>query len=119
MPIINAQGGVFREWEGLLNACRSHAALLPNSDNMRVQLEDLLRQAREVKAQQEEHEGRRQLATQQLGGLIEQGQEVSRRLRGFAKAHLGTKSELLVQFGTSPIRRRSRKREAPEVKDAE
>jgi hypothetical protein len=47
--------------------------------------------------------------------LITQGREISRRLRGFAKSQLGTKSELLVQFGAAPIRRPSRRRVKPDA----
>lgn len=115
MPIINAQGEVFREWEGLLNACQAHQGLLPNVDPLRSSLQDILNQSREVKGRQEEYEGRRQSATQQLGELIERGREISRRLRGFAKSQLGTKNELLVQFGATPIRRPSRPRVKPDA----
>lgn len=108
MPLINKQGALFREWEGLLNACQNHASQLPNVDSLRNSLQDLLTQARDAKARQEEHEGRRQAATQQLQDLIARGGEAARRLRGFVKSQLGTKNELLVQFGAAPIRRRSR-----------
>jgi hypothetical protein len=108
MPLINAQGETFREWEGLIAACNAHVGLLPNVEEFRDALQGILTEAREMKARQEEFEGRRQWATQQLGELIEQGRETVRRLRGYTKAHLGTKNELLVQFGAAPIRRRVR-----------
>jgi hypothetical protein len=113
MPLINAQGDIFREFEGLLNACEVHAGLLPNVDPLRNSLRDILAQARQVKARQEEYEGRRQAATQELGELIARGREVSRRLRGFAKSQLGTKNELLVAFKAAPLRRRSRTAQKP------
>jgi hypothetical protein len=113
MSVINAQGDVFREWEGLLNACQAHAGLLPNIDSIRNRMQDILSQARQVKAAQEEHEGRRQGATQQLGELIKEGREVARRLRSFAKSQIGTNNELLVQFGAAPIRRRPRTAKKP------
>jgi hypothetical protein len=115
MPLINAHGEVFREIEGLLNASQAHAALLPGAEPLRNSLQQTLDQIRTVKAQQEEFEGRRQATTQQLGELIERGREEARRLRGFVRSQLGTKNELLVQFGVAPIRRRSRSAAKPEV----
>ena len=115
MPLINAHGETFREWESQLGAYEAHSDLLPNSGPLSNELRGLLAQARQLKAQQEEYEGRRQWATQQLKELIERGQELVRRMRGYAKSQLGTKSELLVQFGAAPIRRKPRsKKSEPE-----
>lgn len=113
MSLINAQGRIFREWEGLLSACEVHGSLLPNVQPLMEALAGILDQARGVKKKQEEYEGRRQAATQQLTELIDNGQEAARRLRGFVKAQLGTKNELLVQFGAAPIRRPVRSARKP------
>ena len=106
MAIINAQGKVFRSWEGSLNACDAQAARLPNVEPLKTALKDILTQARQVKAQQEESQAKVQSLTQELNELIKNGQEAARRLRGYAKSQLGTKNELLVQFGAAPIRHR-------------
>ena len=108
MPIINAQGKIFRSWEGSLNACDAQAERLPNVLPLKTALQDVLTQARQVKAQQEESQAKVQSLTQQLQDLIKNGQEAARRLRGYAKSQLGTKNELLVQFGAAPIRHRVR-----------
>jgi hypothetical protein len=115
MPIINAQGKVFRSWEGSLNACDAQAALLPNVEPLKAALKDALNQARQVKAQQEESQAKVQSLTQELKELIKNGQEAARRLRGYAKSQLGTKNELLVQFGTAPIRHRVQSRKTGAV----
>ncbi len=104
MAIINAQGKVFRSWEASLNACDAQAALLPNVEPLKTTLQGILTQARQVKAQQEESQAKVQSLTQELRELIKNGQEAARRLRGYAKSQLGTKNELLVQFGAAPIR---------------
>ena len=116
MPLINAHGEIFREWESQLSAYEAHSPLLPNSGELAGELRSLLAQGRQLKAQQEEYEGRRQWATQQLKELVDRGREVVRRMRGYAKSQLGTKSELLVHFGAAPIRRRTRsKKTEPET----
>src|SRR5436305_5805367 len=108
MAIINAQGKVFRSWEGSLNACDAQAERLPNVAPLKAALLDTLTRARQVKAQQEESQAKVQSLTQELNELIKTGQEAARRLRGYAKSQLGTKNELLVQFGAAPIRHRVR-----------
>ena len=115
MSIINAQGKIFRTWEGTLNASQSQAAALPNIEPLKTALQDVLVQARQVKALQEENQAKRQGLTQELADLIKRGQEAARRLRGYAKSQLGTKNELLVQFGAAPIRHhvRSAKKSGP------
>jgi hypothetical protein len=118
MPVINAQGKIFRSWEGLLNACQTQAAQLPNMEPLRGDLQDILTQSRQVKAQQEANEALRQGSTQQLADLIARGQEAARRLRVYAKSQLGTKNELLVQFGTAPIRPRGRSTQTTAKKPA-
>jgi hypothetical protein len=108
MPIINAQGKVFRSWEGQINASTAQAASLPNIEPLKNALQDILNQARLLKGQQETSEAQRQGQTQQLAALITKGQEMARRLRGYAKSQLGTNNEMLVQFGAAPIRPRTR-----------
>ncbi len=106
--IINAQGKIFRIWEGLLNACLAQAALLPGIESLRIALQDILNQARLIKSQQEDSHAQRQGHTQALAKIIKQGEEAARRLRGYAKSQLGTDNEMLVQFGAAPIRARVR-----------
>jgi hypothetical protein len=106
--LINAQGKIFRIWEGLLNACLAQAAFLPNIEPLKNALQDILTEARHVKGLQEASHAQRQGYTQELAEVIKRGDEAARRLRVFAKAQLGTKNEMLVQFGAAPIRARVR-----------
>lgn len=115
--LFNAQGKIFRIWETLLNACLAQASLLGNLDPLRLALQDILTQARLLKSQQETSEAQRQAQTQELSDLIQRGDEAARRLRGFAKSQLGTKNELLVQFGAAPIRPRVRSAKKSEPAD--
>lgn len=110
MPIINAQGKVFRSWEGQLTACAAQAASLPNVEPLKNELQDILNQTRLVKSQQETTSAQRQGQTQELKALIKKGQETARRLRAYAKSQLGPNNEMLVQFGIVPTRPRGRKK---------
>src|SRR5436305_13425083 len=113
MPEITAQAKVFRDWEAVLGACAQNTAQLPGVDALKADLEALLAQARDLKVQQEGHEGSRLVATQQLKKVIEDGREAARKLRAFAVVHLGTASKALSQFGVTPRQRRGKKTTSP------
>ncbi len=115
MAIINAQGKIFRTWEGQLTACTAQAASLPNIEPLKNDLQDILNQSRLVKSQQETSSAQRQGQTQELKALIKKGREASLRLRAYAKSQLGPNNEMLVQFGVAPIRPRGRKKTETET----
>lgn len=102
-----------RRWESLLAACIANGGSLPDSEPFQLALSDILNEVREIKALQEDLDGRRQGTTQRLGEAVARGEEAARRLRGYVKARMGTRTEFLVQFGIAPIRSRSRSRKPP------
>ncbi|HEX6861323.1 MAG TPA: hypothetical protein VF414_00825 [Thermoanaerobaculia bacterium] len=104
---------VFRDWESLQAACQANVRELPELDTCLSALTASLNEVREIKAVQEDLRGKGQGTTQQLNAAVERGEEAARRLRGYVKARMGTKTEFLVQFGISPIRSRSRTRKTP------
>jgi hypothetical protein len=109
MPKITAHGKIFRDWEGLLGAVERNASLLPQVDLRKAALESILAKAREMKAQQEDLDAKKQATTQALQQLVEEGQETARKLRAFVVSALGSRTELLKQFGLPPRRRKSSK----------
>ena len=123
MPTNNAYPDLIADSESLLSSSEQNAQLLPGSEPLRDGLGGALSSFKSVKALQENLEGNRQASTQRLREAAELVREAARRLRGFIKAHLGTKNEHLVQFGIAPIRtRRNRvpnpKPPAPEAPQA-
>jgi hypothetical protein len=116
MPIKNAQADVFRDWDAVLGAATQNAALLPGIDSFKAELEGFLAQAKDLKIQQETLEGQRMGVTQKLDKVIEEGRESARKVRGYARIHLGTDNKALKQFGVAPrVRRGSKKAKAPET----
>jgi hypothetical protein len=98
-----------QDWESLVAAVQENASLLPNVDLHLEELTDAMDELRQRKARQELHTGARQKATQDLGDALEIGKEAAVKLRGFVKAKLGPKNELLVRFGMAPVRPRLRR----------
>lgn len=100
---------IFRDWEALLEAANDNEEVRSGASVQREALEALLVRTRALRAHQLSCAATRQQATQDLREMIAQGQELARRLRGVARALLGTKNERLVQFRIAPLRsRRSR-----------
>lgn len=104
---------ISRDWESLLAACQANLQELPELEPFQALLAASLTEVRDIKALQEDLAGKRQGTTQRLAQAVENGEEAARRLRGYVKARMGTKTEFLVQFGISPIRARSRARKTP------
>ena len=106
MPTNTGYADLIAEMESLVAACDENEPLLPGIGPSLAQLSTALEELKTLKALQEQMEGARQEATQHLKQLAENGREVVRRVRGFIKSRLGTKSERLPQFGIAPIRQR-------------
>jgi hypothetical protein len=109
MPIINSFADVVLDWEGLLTGAQENLELLPSVESHRLALEQHLQLTKTVKARQEAHTAGRQEATQELRELLVRGRELAIRFRNVVRADLGPKSERLVRFGISPLRKRTRR----------
>lgn len=125
MATKTAYAKLIREGESLQGSCAENKALLEGGDPLVENLTTSLGTLKTLKTRQEQMEGSRQETTQLLQQAAEQVREAIRRLRGFVKAQIGTKSERLPQFGVAPIRSRSARRpgfkqpEKPAEKPAE
>ncbi len=108
MKSTRSLADVVRDWEELLEAVNDNAEVLASAAPQRAAMEASLAAFRAKRAHQQSCAASRQEATQDLTALIDQGNENARRLRGLAKAVLGTKSERLVQFRVAPLRSRRR-----------
>ncbi len=97
-----------RDWESLETAVTDHVDQLAGYEEHLEELQEARDEVKSVKGQQDLHDGARQKATQDLGFALDRGREAAVRLRGFIKAKLGPKNELLNRFGVAPVRRRFR-----------
>ena len=109
MASKTAYAKLIREGESLQGSCLENKPMLEGVDPLLDNLTGSLDTFKTLKTRQEQMEGSRQETTQLLQKAAEEVREAIRRLRGFVKARIGTKSERLPQFGVAPIRSRSRK----------
>jgi hypothetical protein len=113
MPKIKAYGPVFRDWEGLLGAVERNASLLPAADLHMKALQEAMARAKDMKLQQEDLIGKRRASTQAFKQIVSEGDEAARKLRAHIIATIGSRTELLNQFGISTRRRKSVKTAEP------
>jgi hypothetical protein len=102
----SAYADLLRDWEELLDACGANGDLLPGMDLARAPLSKALQEMRELRSIQGGLVAARRRVTELLWEEREAGLESARRLRGFVKSHVGTKSKRLEEFGIAPIRPR-------------
>ena len=110
MGSINSVADVILDWEDVLAACRNNAEVLKPAEPLRLELERVLGSAKDIKGRREGAAALKQQLTQELSLVLKAGRELARRLRGAAKAQLGTKNEGLVEFKARPIRDRKARR---------
>ena len=110
MATNTAYAKLIREGESLQGSCTENKPALEGIDPLLQSLSTSLDTLKTLKTRQEQMEGSRQETTQLLQQAAEQVREAIRRLRGFVKAQIGTKSERLPQFGVAPIRSRGARR---------
>lgn len=115
MPEINAYADVFRDWDALLGACERNVDLLPGVDPFKQELESFRDRLKVLKIDQEHLAGHRQATTQRVTQALDGGREAARKLRFYVVSLLGSRNELLNQFGISVNRSRkvAKKAESP------
>jgi hypothetical protein len=111
MPKITAHAKILRDWDALLGAVDANASLLPGVDDLKAALEQLLTDGRAAKVQQASLGSNRQAETQNVNQIMSDGQEMARKLRAFVFSHLGSRTDLVKQFGL-PVNRKSKKKKA-------
>jgi hypothetical protein len=96
------------DWETLLKNVSDAAAELPNMDVYKGVLEQLLANAKDGIALSHARRGLKQQETKNLQELIAKGRDAALQLRSAVKAHFGPRSERLLQFGMTPLRKRKK-----------
>jgi hypothetical protein len=108
-----------RDWEKLLAAYEANAETLAGNESLKLQLEAIVDQARDLKNQQEIQIGVKQATTKKCREIARAGNEVARSLRSIARGRIGPRDERLVAFSVAPLRdRRARRGEAEPAEGA-
>ena len=106
---ISSFPDIVHDWEGLLTATEESPELAAAFESQRVPLKQTLEEARSLKALQTSHAAAKQETTRQLKAVLVRGRDLAIHLRAALKGTIGPRSEELVKFGVSPLRKRSRR----------
>ena len=118
MPVdVNSFADVALDWEGLLTAVEASPELAKDFESLRVPLQQALGEARSLKAQQDAQVAAKQETTRQIKAVLARGRDLAIHLRAAVRGKIGPRSEQLVQFGVTPMRKRTR-RSAAKAKKA-
>lgn len=99
------------DWEKLLTNLQLRKADLPGlqalTDTLMPDLEQVLAEVRAMGARLDAKAALKQQETKDRRALLKRGGRIVSRLRSALKAQYGVDSELLVEFGSKPLRPRS------------
>ena len=101
--------GILGDWEQLHQILVENSAELPHLEASRIKLEGFLKQGLEIAAKQAMLRAEKQDSSQQMKGVILNGQRLVKVLRLAVREHYGIRSEKLVAFGIPPFRGRKLK----------
>ncbi|HEX9940499.1 MAG TPA: hypothetical protein VGG03_00670 [Thermoanaerobaculia bacterium] len=110
MASINSYAVVTKDLKGLLDATDRNPEVQPILETERQALAGSLAEIQGLKARQEELTALRQEATQRLKDAVNRAKETAIRIRSVVRGKIGPRSELLVHFNVSPLRKRPRKK---------
>jgi hypothetical protein len=94
----------FKEWEEITASAAANASELPQLELLRVALEKLLQEGRELTKQQAAHQAAKQESSNRLQTVMVEGGKLATVVRGGLKQHYGNRSEKLAEFGLQPFR---------------
>jgi hypothetical protein len=105
-----------KEWEEITASAAANASELPQLELLRVALEKLLQEARDLTKQQAALQAGKQESSKRLQAVMREGKKVATVMRGGLKQHYGNRAEKLVEFGLQPFRgRKAKPAETPDV----
>ena len=110
MPKI-ALAELFANWEGLLRAAakyRDQRKLHIHLDKLQAAFDRL----HELEALRASLQAQQQQATQEMGAIKDDGKTTAIQIRTILKGILGPRSEALVEYDVTPVRKRGPRRKA-------
>ena len=105
-----------KEWEDITASAAANASELPQLELLRIDLEKLLQEARNLTKLQAAHQAAKQEASKRLQTVMSEGAKLATVMRGGLKHRYGSRSEKLTEFGLQPFR--GRKAKPAETPDA-
>jgi hypothetical protein len=100
------QGERFTVWRKVSTSTAANVADVPETAPIRVKLDGVIVEVDKILVDQSAFQASKQLSTQRLKTLIDQGNKLTNVLKVMVKQHYGSGSDKLVEFGIQPFRTR-------------
>jgi uncharacterized protein (DUF1778 family) len=100
------QGDRFKVWRKVAASAAANAADLPQAAITLGSLETVITEADKIVIDQGAFQASKQMASQRLQALLDQGDKLTTVLKTIIKQHYGNGSDKLVEFGIQPLRSR-------------
>lgn len=104
-------------WRALLASWEEAGLDLPEAGQHRERLKAMFERVYQLEQERAALEAAKQVATQEIRDILQEGQKTANYLRAALKLHYGNRSEELVAFGMKPLRTRPRARKKPVSKE--
>jgi hypothetical protein len=98
------QGDRFKVWRKVAVSAAANAADLPQAEITRGSLEKVITEVDKIVIDQGAYQASKQMASQRLQALLDQGDKLTTVLKTIIRQHYGSGSDKLVEFGIQPLR---------------
>jgi hypothetical protein len=98
----------FQVWRNVATATAANASEITGTEARLTALQGVLTEVDTILAEQATFQASKQMSTQRLKVLVNQGDKLSTVLKFMAKQHYGNGNDKLVEFGIQPLRTRTK-----------
>ena len=106
-------GDRFKAWRATSSSAAANVSEVPQAEYARIALDQVMVEVDKVLFDQGVFQASKQLASQRLKVLINQGDKLNTVLRTIIRQHYGNGNDKLVEFGIQPLRSRPKAKEEP------
>jgi hypothetical protein len=100
------QGDRFKVWRQVASSAAANASDLPQAQITLGSLQMVIGEVDKVVTDQSAYQASKQMASQRLQALLDEGDKLTTVLKTIIKQHYGNGSDKLVEFGIQPFRAR-------------
>jgi hypothetical protein len=104
VPKLNTFADVVTDLERLLAAANANTEILPGVEVLKAPIEAAIAEMRSLATRRDTLNADKQVLSADLKVAMQHGRDLGSQFRGFARAHVGMRSEKMVEFRT-PVRR--------------
>jgi hypothetical protein len=98
----------FQVWRNVATATAANASEITGTETRLTALEGVITEVDTILSEQVTFQASKQLTSQRLKTLVNQGDKLTTVLKAMAKQHYGNGSDKLVEFGIKPLRSRTK-----------